>query len=316
VRAQAVVTLAKLERFAEARQQLIALFCQPFLPGQDLYGPLHYCQHHLQLLQRGDDFSQALREALERPDVRQESVRLRIQGLCEKRAWDDARALTLRLAERPTLGPKVLSFYAVALADHRKPGALSFIKTHQDALRNDDLAWGNISHAYFVLKEYNKVLSWTADWESRAGLESWMLLNRVEALREKRQDTAAAQVSRAALALPPDYTQGWHALWLAFDAACEGKETSAFLADYDLSEKAGFFSYLHALVQVLEKNQQGAGVSTLRRLMLAGIGQPSTRPLSDFERRLTRRTGMVLLRSSKSWLVKLWCLWLLLGGTP
>jgi tetratricopeptide (TPR) repeat protein len=241
-------------------------------------------------------------------------VRLHILELCKRKAWDVARDFTLGHAQRPVVGPRALSFYAVALVDNRQPGAIDFIRTYSTALASDDLAWGNISHAYFTLEEYDKVITWTQDWQVRSGRESWMLLNRAAALHYLKKKEAALQVHRDALSLPPDYTQPWHALWLAFEQACDGKETAAFLAEYKLSELESFYKFLYSLVQTLEKSRQQASLPELRRLLVAGIGKPANRALSPLERRLLRSAGKAMLRTSIRWPVKLWSLWLFLVG--
>jgi len=314
VRAHGVRAQAKLGKHELARTTLEALLCQTEVPGQDFWGPVRFCQSELEALKLTPLFEKALTHALELPEVRNEVLTYQIRHLCNTDRWDTARALALRT--KAPIRARALSSYAVALAEHGKAGALDFIQEHAATLATDDLAWGNIAHAYETLEELDKGIAWTDDWKQRAAPQPWMLLNRVDALRARGREAEAIEVSRFALTLPPDYTRGWHALWLAFDAACAGKETAAFLAEFEISQQEGFFVFLAGLVRTLERGRQGAGFGELRKSLIAGLGETPSRPLRPFERRLLRRTGEALAKSSPHLLVKLWCLWLRLVGAP
>jgi tetratricopeptide (TPR) repeat protein len=52
-----------------------------------------------------------------------------------------------------------------------------------EALRADDLAWGQVGYALVNVKRMQKAVDWLSDWRARPNVQSWMLFNYCLALR-------------------------------------------------------------------------------------------------------------------------------------
>ena len=89
-------------------------------------------------------------------------------------------------------------------------------------LRGDTRRWGMIGHALSLAQDDAVLADWMHDWSARADAEPWMLLNLALGLRGLERTDEAAQVSRHAVQLKPDYTVPYHQAWLALDAAFAG----------------------------------------------------------------------------------------------
>ncbi len=97
-----------------------------------------------------------------------------------------------------------------------------FAHLHRALLRRHDETWGSVAYALTTLRQHEKAVEWTQDWQTRSDAQSWMLLNRAVSLRNLNRDEEAAPIHRHALTLRGDNCTARHALWLALDAALSG----------------------------------------------------------------------------------------------
>src|SRR5262249_14616350 len=98
----------------------------------------------------------------------------------------------------------------------------SFVRRHRKLLRSHNACWEGVGHAMVLLKWYRRATAWLSDWQSRSGLQPWMLINLVVSFRCLSKDQQSASVSHVALSMPQDSSWYAHHLWLALDEAVEG----------------------------------------------------------------------------------------------
>jgi len=117
-------------------------------------------------------------------------------------------------------------------------------------LRTNDAVWGTVGYALLRQGRPNAAITWLSDWNTRAGLLPWMLLNVVTALRTLNRDEEAHRLSTHALSLPSDHTVDEHRMWLAWDAVLAGntEEASRFVAVSQDTEGA-LAKFVTAMIQ-------------------------------------------------------------------
>ncbi|MGC4045487.1 MAG: tetratricopeptide repeat protein [Armatimonas sp.] len=59
----------------------------------------------------------------------------------------------------------------------------ALFKQFAPSIRRTGKAWGTLAHALSEARDWEKLVEWTNDWQGHSDMESWMLFNRVEALR-------------------------------------------------------------------------------------------------------------------------------------
>src|SRR5262249_54250908 len=142
--------------------------------------------------------------------------------LCAARGdWTCARRLD-RLLDRGELGRQALIAYLEVLSEKRKGkwwAVRRLVHRHRDRLRQDVHGWGAVGYVLTNTADWRKAAEWLADWPERPGVEPWMLINLVIALRSLGRDAEANRVSQHAVTLPEGPTSRHHTLWLGLDAA-------------------------------------------------------------------------------------------------
>lgn len=141
--------------------------------------------------------------------------------------WAASRRLD-RVLDRGALGVKAVSRYLDALGAARASWRLRwFLWRKRDRLPSDPEVWGSVGFALLNIDALARAAEWLADWNSRKGVKPWMLFNLALAKRRLGDDAGSTEVSRAALAMPPDHTSADHALWVAFEDAAAGRTKAA-----------------------------------------------------------------------------------------
>jgi hypothetical protein len=166
--------------------------------------------------------------------------------------------------------------------------------------------------------DWRKAAEWLADWPERPGVEPWMLINLVIALRSLGRDAEANRVSRHAVTLPEGPTSRHHTLWLGLDAALAGETAAAVehLGRVDPAACDAAHRYLHALVRALVTVQQATGADRARvfadvRKDLAAAAKACSSLGADRQaiwRTYNRCVGR-LARDAGGWQARVWDMW-------
>lgn len=205
----------------------------------------------------GQSLSHLLSQLIEQPDARPSVGWYWARDCVQRGDWQSESRLEA-LSARGSIGVRALAGWLEGLSDAKNKEAISkFIHLHRDALRRHDETWGSVGYALTTMLQHEKSLEWSQDWQTRADVRAWMLLNRALSLRTLNRDTEAAQVSRHALALRGDKSTPKHALWLAADAALTGNtaEAQQYLNRSDFDLMPPFYQFLHHLVTGLTRVQ-------------------------------------------------------------
>ena len=150
------------------------------------------------------DTAEALQEALSEPNVGPVAARHWVRLSTEAGDWGCVGQLDA-LLERGAVGRAALEGYVQACGLHRQAGRLAeCVGRYREALRGGTRAWGTVGYAYAHLEDYAAVCEWLGDWQTREGLQPWMLTNLVLALRAGGRCAEANAVSRHAVSLPRD----------------------------------------------------------------------------------------------------------------
>ena len=131
-------------------------------------------------------------------------------------------------------------------------------RRHRKGLLADPTCWGSVGFALSSSLLHRRAARWLDGWDSREGLQPWMLINLVIALRSLKRDAEANRASRHALTLVEDYTSPYHAAWIALDDAIAGRTGPAAdrLAGLDPGRFDATNRFLVALGQALVGVQQ------------------------------------------------------------
>jgi hypothetical protein len=110
-----------------------------------------------------------------------------------------------------------------------------------------------VGYALATVGAYRDAVRWLNDHAGRSGVEPWMLLNLVIALRATGADQQARQLGRRALELPADKTSPFHRIWMALDEALAGDAAAAqeLLIESDPSAQDPTHRFLCTLVDCM-----------------------------------------------------------------
>ncbi len=106
----------------------------------------------------------------------------------------------------------------------RKYRFLLFLRRHAGWIHNNTELWGITGYALNNLYMPDRVLRWMDDWESRTGVEAWMLTHYNDALRDKKRAEEAHRACVKALDLPRETCKNWLRVWLAYDEEIAGNQ--------------------------------------------------------------------------------------------
>ncbi len=156
------------------------------------------------------------------------------------------------------VGAEALARYVQTLGERRQSQLLDeCLLRYKHSLRSNMRCWGLVGFALANMDRYSETVIWLGDYTEREGLEAWMLLNLVIALRAAAKDEEANHVSRLALELKEDATTPYHRIWLAVDEALnESSATDGYLVAIEQANLDVTHRFLKVLVQALRKVQK------------------------------------------------------------
>lgn len=264
------------------------------------------------------DAAEALHEALADPKATPAAARHWVRLSTGAGDWGCARRLDA-LLERGDVGRAALEAYAYALGWGRQRARLAeCVARYRDRLRAHTPTWGAVGYAYARLEEYAALRDWLGDWQARDGLEPWMLINLVLALRVAGRHGEANAVSRHALGLREDRDVRFHRVWLAFDEALAGRAAEG-PRSLDGTPADGLdptHRFVCALVAALAEVQaaapgeKGPAFAAARRRLAEAAQACSPLPEDGPVVRAAYRAGVARLASDAGGpLAKLWALW-------
>jgi hypothetical protein len=132
-----------------------------------------------------------------------------------------------------------------------------FVKKTREALRTSPRLWAAVGNGYISIKDYRAAREWLADWSTRDGLEPYMLLNVVLALRACKCDDEARVAVDRGLGLPEDNATVELKLFKAFDDALSGKfdSTTNIIGTIRAETLRDFYKAIYSLTQALLETQ-------------------------------------------------------------
>jgi len=107
-----------------------------------------------------------------------------------------------------------------------KRHAPQFVQTFGDLLRSTTEAWAWAGHALDQANTHKRTIEWMSGWQQRDGLEAWMILPLASSLFCSDDEARAAEVSAAALSLPPDMSVSMHQVFVGWVEA-QSRATAA-----------------------------------------------------------------------------------------
>lgn len=157
-------------------------------------------------------------------------------------------------------------------------GLLLWVWRFREQLRADVRTWGSVGYALVMCQSWKRAATWLADWSTRNGLEAWMLLNLVVALREGDRLSLAAEVGRHALSLQEDRTTERHRLYLEADAALAGAPSVLAGWQPKEAELPAYFRYLLLLSRAMRSSEAGgdrrASWQAAQKHLVASVAVP------------------------------------------
>jgi hypothetical protein len=261
------------------------------------------------------DAAEALHEALTDLDAAPVAARQWVRLSIDAGDWGCAAQLDA-LLERGEVGRAALEGYVHSCGWHRQARRLAECVTrYRDALRGGTRTWGTVGYAYARLDDYAAVCEWLSDWQSREGVQPWMLTNLVLALRAGGRDAEANAVSRHVISLPRDADVRYHRVWLAYDEALAGRAAEALHSLGDIAP--GGLDHTHRFIRVLvealaavqEAKGKWTAFTAARRLLAAAA--KSCSPLEEDARvvAVAYQTGLARLGKDGGLVARLWALW-------
>ncbi len=244
-------------------------------------------------------------DALDRPEPLAQVAVLWINRRSARGDHRRHKTLDVLFASGSEAGRRAMVAYLNGLASaHKGDRVLACARKHREGLIQDVICWGSVGYALSSSLRYRRAVRWLQDWENREGLQPWMLINLVIALRSLGRDAEANRASLKALTVAEDYTSPYHETWLALDDALAGQTEPAAerLAKLDPTRFDVTNKFLVALGKALVEVQQ-AGPSERKaafkkaRAAIASASAQYPIPIDDHAailhayRRAVRRMG-------------------------
>ncbi|WP_435021774.1 tetratricopeptide repeat protein [Tundrisphaera sp. TA3] len=162
--------------------------------------------------------------ALERPDASPTLGAFWGERMTDRRDRRALRRLPTIVAAGSEAGLQALAAHLRCLGQGRRRSRLrAALRRHREAIRRDTFCWGTGGYALLQASDFRATIRHLADWRDRAGLQPWMLLNLIIALRTVGRDAEANEASRRSLALASDVCTPMHLTWLALDELLAGQ---------------------------------------------------------------------------------------------
>jgi tetratricopeptide (TPR) repeat protein len=165
-----------------------------------------------------------LTELLARPETHPVAGAYWIRSYAKDEHWRACRKQLDSMDPGRTITHQASIAFMETLCHRRRLGQLlSFVRGHGSILQADPTAWGTAIWALVQLKKWNAAIRCGRDWQSRQGLEPWMLFHLALGHRSVGQFEEAYQIHLRAKMLPADASSPQHALWLAVEEALRGE---------------------------------------------------------------------------------------------
>jgi tetratricopeptide (TPR) repeat protein len=168
----------------------------------------------------------ASRSAKMNPAAAGEWIRLLLEKNGTKEALDLIETMRFK-QEEPAAHAGAMSFLDATASRHEKKWLDSFDNRFPRWAFDDTEIWGMRGYVLVVLRQYHSCVSSLSDWPNRKGTRPAMLLNLALAYRNIDDAETGAKVNEFALQLPEDQTTDEHRVWVALDAALDGRYDTA-----------------------------------------------------------------------------------------
>ncbi|HET9553538.1 MAG TPA: hypothetical protein VFP50_11270, partial [Anaeromyxobacteraceae bacterium] len=214
------------------------------------------------------------------------------------------------------VGPALLGAVQTWLEKLGAPGERRrlgrWLRRHRALLEGDAQLWGTAGYALCTARDHAAAIDWLGGWRARAELEPWMLLNLAVSLAHRHRLPEAAEVSRAALALPADHTRDRHRALVVAEAALRGEFGAPAEVPREDGRPVPFYACLGALVQALRAGlaagDRRAGWREAQPHLAAAARAMPDLSQQPFLRRYRWRTAAALARRRGGLLTPWWLL--------
>lgn len=252
--------------------------------------------------------NELLDAALLRPDAAAEAGAVLIARSYRRSTWGLQKRLREMVARGPA-GDRALHAYVEWLAHNKKVDALRwFVWRNRAWIREKTPTWASIGYALVTLGQDRAAAKWLSDWRIRPAVESWMLLNLVEALRNLGRNDEAADVSRHAVTLAEDVGTSSHRLWLAADEI-DARRFDAALVQLKSLPMRWNHPQDQVLYDIIAVVLEAAGLVGERHVpfdkVRGSLNSIVRRPMSSSRRRFFQRS-MKLIVLRFGWPARLW----------
>ena len=207
----------------------------------------------------------------------------------ERKKWKGL-AKTIRGLPEGEFARQVRGAYLTALTERRVSlNVILFVRRMRQVLCADTASWGQVGYAFTGCGLHRRAVRWMADWRTRPGVESWMLLNLASSLRTLGRHDQAVAVNRHALTLPPDHTRPKHLAWVAVEDALTDGEPSRARAERwyveiapQIEKQAQPFRYLNVLAgqTLVVRQAEGAEAKRTAYRLAVGVLKKERRPVA------------------------------------
>ncbi|HSP16126.1 MAG TPA: tetratricopeptide repeat protein [Thermoanaerobaculia bacterium] len=176
-----------------------------------------------------DDLRQILQSASRGPKMNPAAAAEQVRVMLEKNRTKEALDWidSMRAGQEETAHAAAISFLD-STANRRESKWLDAFGNRFPRWAMDDTEiWGMCGYVRVVLRQYHSCVSSMSDWANRKETRPAMLLNLALAYRNIDDEASGAKVNEFALQLPEDQTTDEHRVWVALDAALDGRYENA-----------------------------------------------------------------------------------------
>ena len=264
-----------------------------------------------------EDVRRVASEAFEEEKVHSEVGKKWIQAHVDDRRWDLKGRLKFLVERHPRAGGFAVYEWVEALLNAgRKSQFHKFARVEDSWLRTNSFAWGSVGWGMTRIKDYKSAYQWLKDWREQKAAEPWMLVNAVEAFRDRGKNVEANEISRHALTLSPDGGVPLHQLWLAADEVVAGDFAAARerMTQVDRTTLDADYTFLMIIIEVIVEmmetpaDQRRATFTSVRKRVNLALYNYTYQSLSaERSRRLFYRYGVKqIAKAVGGWRATLW----------
>lgn len=183
-------------------------------------------------------------------------------------------------------------------------------------LSNNTFAWGCVSLAWTVFRNWTEALPWARNWRDHPDAQPWMLVNIAEIFRANQLDAEGGEVSRVALE-KEGHGVHLHRLWLAADDLQSGRASQAAeqLAQVNPQELDDDYGFLYALIagcveiSLAPQADRGAIFARLRPEFIQLGKNYANMQIETARKRFYKFAVNYIAKESGQFWAKLWAWW-------